>query len=148
MVRTLVSLIALLARLVIGLASVFVVWFVLDEIHDRNTEIVVACVGMLYCFVFLISRRWQYHGLSVFSLFGITVSRLMNEPYDQALHDEVGLPRSRTYIVMTIVFVAATELLCAFRLFTSLIGHGWDRFAAPIRAVVDWPQIEALLRGF
>ena len=141
---------AFLLRLVVGSASVFLAWLVLDNIHDRNAEIVVACIGLLYCFIFVISRRWQYYGLSVFSLFGMTVSRLASEPYDQALRDEVGLPRSRSYVFVTVAFAAAIELLCAFRLFTSLLGLGqdWDRLALPIRAAIGWPQIEALLRSF
>ena len=148
MIRALVSIITFLVRLVVGAASLFFGWLVLDNIHDRNTEIIVACIGLLYCFIFLISRRWQYYGLSVFSLFGMTISRLTSEPYDQALRDEVGLPRSGSYMVVTVAFTAATELLCVFRLFTSLLGHGWDRLALPIHGVIDWPLIETLLRGF
>ena len=139
---------ALFIRLVVGVASVAVAWLVLDTIHDRNTEIIVACVGLLYCFIFVISRRWQYYGLSVFSLFGMTVSRLAGEPYDQTLRNEVGLPPGRGYAFVTIAFAAAIELLCAFRLFTSLLGHGWDRVAAPVHSAVDWPQLVALLGSF
>ena len=54
-------------------------------------------------------------------------------------------------MILTIAFSAAVELLCLFRLFTSLLGHGWDRLALPIHGVTDWPQIaqlELLLRGF
>lgn len=151
MIRALAFFVNIVFRLVVGAASLLIAWLILDNIHDRNTEIVVACIGMLYCFIFLISRRWQYYGLTVFSLFGATYSHLANEPYDQALRDEIGLPPSRSYVILTIAFSAAVELLCLFRLFTSLLGHGWDRLALPIHGVTDWPQIaqlELLLRGF
>jgi NhaP-type Na+/H+ or K+/H+ antiporter len=148
MIRALAFLANILFRLVVGAVSLFFAWLILDNIRDRNTEIVVACLGMLYCFIFLLSRRWQYYGLSVFSLFGVTFSRLTNEPYDQALRDEIGLPSSSSYTVLAVAFSATIELLCLFRLFTSLLGHGWDRLALPIRTVIDWPQIESLLRGF
>jgi hypothetical protein len=144
MVRT----IALLIRVVVGVASIVVAWLVLDNIHDRNTEVIVACVGLLYCFIFVISRRWQYYGLSVFSLFGMTAARLAGEPYDQALRNEIGLTARTGYAIVTVAFAAAIELLCIFRLFTSLLGHGWDRLAAPVHAAVDWPQILEFLGMF
>jgi len=137
-----------LVRIIVGVATIAVAWLVLDNIHDRNTEIVVACIGLLYCFVFVVSRRWQYYGLSVFSLFGMTASRLAGEPYDQGLRSKIGLAANPGYATITIIFAAAIELLCVFRLFTSLLGHGWDRLAAPIHTAVDWPQLFALLGSF
>ena len=55
-----------LFRIVVGLAILAVTWFVFDNIHDRNTEIIMATLGLLYTFIFVISRRLQYFGLTIF----------------------------------------------------------------------------------
>ncbi len=128
-------------RFVIGIISLIVVLLVLDFIHDRNTEIVVACLGLLYGFIFVTSRRWQYYGLNTMSLFGVTVSWLDSAPHDQATRERLKLPLGRSYVVMSIVFAVLVELLCAFRLLTSLIGHGWDRLSGPLHVVLDWPPL-------
>jgi hypothetical protein len=137
--------IALVVRLIVGALSVCVTFVALDAIHDRNTEIVVACIGLTYCFTFVISRRWQYYGLNAVSLFGVTVSWLDAEPFDEGTRRPLKLPTKRSFVVLSIVFAALVELLCAYRLTTSLIGHGWERLAAPLRPLLDIPQIQSLL---
>jgi hypothetical protein len=49
-----------LFRLIVGLVILAGTWFVFDNINDRNTEIIVATIGLLYSFIFIISRRLQY----------------------------------------------------------------------------------------
>jgi hypothetical protein len=49
-----------LFRIIVGLVVLAATWFVFDNIHDRNTEIIVATIGLLYSFIFVISRRLQY----------------------------------------------------------------------------------------
>ena len=137
--------IAFLLRIIVGVVSVLVSFVVLDAIHDRNTEIVVAGIGLSYCFTFVISRRWQYYGLNVVSLFGMTVSWVNAEPFDSATRSQVNMPMKRSYVVVSIVFAAVVELLCAYRLLTSLLGHGWERLAAPLRPLLDIPQVQAWL---
>lgn len=132
-------------RFVVGLASIFAAWLVLDNIHDRNTEIIVSCLGLFYCFTFVISRRWQYYGLNTISLFGITASWLDKAPHDQSTREQLNLPLRRSYVVVSIGFAAIVELLCVYRLITSLIGHGWERLSTPLRAALDWPQIHSAL---
>jgi len=55
-----------LFRIIVGLVILAGTWFVFDSIHDRNTEIIVATIGLLYSFIFVISRRLQYFGLTLF----------------------------------------------------------------------------------
>ena len=85
------SALVVLFRLVAGLVILAGTWFVFDKIHDRNTEIIVATIGLLYSFIFVISGRLQYFGLTVFSFFGRTSSYVQKIPYDHMMHDEVGL---------------------------------------------------------
>jgi hypothetical protein len=136
---------AVVARLVVGVASLVAAFLVLDALHDRNTEIIVACLGLSYCFTFVVSRRWQYYGLNAVSLFGMTVSWVDSEPYDQATRSPLNLPTRRSYVRVSIFFAALVELLCAYRLLTSLLGHGWERIAAPLRPLLDIPQVHAWL---
>lgn len=126
-------------RIIVGAISVIATFLVLDAIHDRNTEIVVACVGLAYCFTFVISRRWQYYGLNVVSLFGMTVSWLSAQPFDEAVRGRVNMPTARNFVVASITFAALVELLCGYRLLTSLLGHGWERLAVPLRPLFDHP---------
>lgn len=136
--------IAIVVRIFIGVMSLVISWWVLDSIHDRNTEIIVACIGMSYCFTFVISRRWQYYGLNAVSLFGMTVSWVNSEPHDHATRHQLNMPMKRSFVVVSIFFAAVVELLCAYRLLTSLLGHGWEQFA-PLRAWLDIPQVHAWL---
>ena len=133
----------LILRVLVGALSVLTTFFVLDAIHDRNTEIVVACIGLGYCFSFVISRRWQYYGLNVVSLFGMTVSWLNSQPFDEAVRGRINMPTARSFVAVSILFAALVELLCGYRLLTSLLGHGWERLA-PVRVALDWP----ILRGW
>ena len=139
------SFIAFVVRLIVGALSLAAAFLALDAIHDRNTEIVVACVGLTYCFTFVISRRWQYYGLNAVSLFGMTVSWLDGEPFDEGTRRPLKLPTRRSFVVLSIVFASAVELLCAYRLLASLIGHGWERLAAPLRPLLEIPQIQNFL---
>ena len=128
---------SLLFRLIVGLASVVIVWFILDNIHDRNTEIIVACIGLMHCFVFVISRRLQYFGLSVFSIFGIALSKLTSEPFDHSVRDEMGLRPPAGYVLLTLTLVAIIEALCVLRLGCSLINFGWEPLFAPLRGILS-----------
>ena len=131
------SALVVLFRLVAGLVILAGTWFVFDTIHDRNTEIIVATIGLLYSFIFIVSGRLQYFGLTVFSFFGRTSSYVQKIPYDDMIRDEVGLrtPRGSTYL--NLIFAALIELLCLFRLFSSLLGRGWDTLSEPIHTIVD-----------
>jgi hypothetical protein len=141
------NVLALIARLILGVASILIAFLVLDNIHDRNTEIIVACLGLGYCFNFVISRRWQYYGLNAVSLFGMTVSWVSAEPYDHATRQPLNLPMKRSYVVVSIFFAAVVELLCAFRILMSLLGHGWDRLATPLHALLHWPLADVWLNA-
>jgi hypothetical protein len=137
---------AIVVRLLVGAASLVASFLALDAIHDRNTEIIVACIGLCYCLTFVISRRWQYYGLNAVSLFGMTVSWVNSEPYDDATRGQLNMPTRRSYVRVSIFFAALAELLCAYRLLTSLLGHGWERLAAPIRPLInDIPRVHAWL---
>ncbi|RBP17140.1 hypothetical protein DFR50_10325 [Roseiarcus fermentans] len=123
-------------RLVTGVAVLVASWFVFDRIHDRNTEIVVSILGLTYCFIFLVSRRLEYFGLSVFSFFGRTVSHIQKIPYDQVMRDEIGLPSSGRHLYLNVVFTALVELLCVYRLVSSLSSRGWDAVSDPINKLI------------
>jgi hypothetical protein len=125
-------------RFVVGIAILLITWFVLDMIHDRNTEIVVSMIGLLYTFIFVVSRRLQYFGLTVFSFFGRTASYIQKVPYDDVMRDEIGLPTDGRYAFLNIVFAALIEMLCLFRLFSSLVGRGWDTLFEPLRTVLHF----------
>ena len=129
-----------LVRLIVGIVVLFVSWFVLDTIHDRNTEIIVSMIGLLYAFIFVISRRLQYFGLTIFSFFGRTTSYIQKVPYDDVLRDEIGLPADRRYAFLNVIFAALIEILCLFRLFSSLLGRGWDTLSEPLRNLLHIAQ--------
>ena len=136
---------AFVVRVVVGAASLVAAFVVLDALHDRNTEIIVACLGLSYCSTFVISRRWQYYGLNVVSLFGMTVSWLDAAPYDQGVRQQLNMPIKRSFVAVSVCFAVLVELLCAYRLLTSLLGHGWGRLADPLRPLLDLPQARAWL---
>jgi hypothetical protein len=131
------SVLVVLFRLVAGFIILAGAWFVFDQIHDRNTEIIVATIGLLYSFVFIVSGRLQYFGLTVFSFLGRTSSYVQNIPYDHAMRDEVGVRTPRGFTFLNVIFAALIELLCLFRLFSSLLGHGWDMLSEPIRTLLQ-----------
>lgn len=133
-----VSFVVFAFRLVIGVVMLFGVWFVLDTIHDRNTEIIVSVIGLLYAFIFVISRRLQYFGLTIFTFFGRAANYVRHEPYDQILRDEVGLLNPGGHVYLNLVFAALIELVCLFRLFSSLLRHGWEPVSEPIRALLPF----------
>jgi hypothetical protein len=131
------SALVFLFRLVAGLVILAATWFVFDRIHDRNTEIIMATIGLLYSFIFIISGRLQYFGLTVFSFFGRASSYVQKIPYDHVMRDEVGLQTARGSTFLNVIFAALIEILCLFRLFSSLLGWGWDRVSEPIRALLQ-----------
>jgi hypothetical protein len=131
------SALVVLFRLIAGLVILAGTWFVFDTIHDRNTEIIVATIGLLYSFIFIVSGRLQYFGLTVFSFFGRTSSYVQKIPYDHMMHDEVGLQKPRGSTFLNLIFAALIELLCLFRLFSSLLGRGWDTLSEPIRTLLN-----------
>jgi hypothetical protein len=131
------SALVVLFRLAAGFVILVGTWFVFDNIHDRNTEIIVATIGLLYSFIFIISGRLQYFGLTVFSFFGRTSSYVQKIPYDDMMRDEVGLRSPRGSTFLHVIFVALIEVLCLFRLFSSLLGRGWDVPSEPIRTVLN-----------
>ncbi len=130
-----ISAIVFLLRLFAGVVMLAAVWFVLDTIHDRNTEIIVAILGLMYAFIFLISRRLQYFGLTVFSYFGRTASYVRNVPYDHRIGEETGLHFAGGHVYLNVMFAGLVELLCLFRLFTSLLGRGWGMLSDPIHGL-------------
>jgi hypothetical protein len=131
-----------LFRIVAGLVILAGAWFVFDNIHDRNTEIIMATIGLLYSFIFVISGRLQYFGLTVFSFFGRTSSYVQKIPYDQVMREEVGLHARRDFTFLNVIFAALIELLCLFRLFASLLGpasvlgRAWETLSEPIRTLL------------
>ena len=131
-----------LFRIVAGLVILAGAWFVFDNIHDRNTEIIMSTIGLLYSFIFVISGRLQYFGLTVFSFFGRTSSYVQKIPYDHVMREEVGLHGPRDFTFLNVIFAALIELLCLFRLFssllgpTSVLGRAWESLSEPIRALL------------
>ena len=131
-----VSALVFVLRLMAGFVVLALCWFVLDRIHDRNTEIIVSAIGLNYVFVFLISRRLDYFGLSVFSFFGRTVSYIQHIPHDQVLREEIGGDSRGRHLYLNLLFAALVEILCVFRLLTSLLRHGWDILSDPINTLI------------
>jgi hypothetical protein len=131
-----------LFRIVAGLVILAGVWFVFDNIHDRNTEIILATIGLLYSFIFIISGRLQYFGLTVFSFFGRTSSYVQKIPYDHVMREEVGLGARQGFAFLNVIFAALIEILCLFRLFSSLLGpssvlgRAWETLSEPIRSLL------------
>ena len=131
-----VSAIVFVLRLIAGVILLGAVWFVLDTIHDRNTEIIVAVLGLMYAFIFIISRRLQYFGLTAFTFFGRTASYVRNLPYDHTLGDDPAFHSRGRHLYLNVIFAGLIELLCLFRLFASLIGRGWPLLADPIHSLL------------
>lgn len=126
------SVLIFVLRLLTGLVVLALCWFVMDRIHDRNTKIIASVIGLLYCFVFVISRRLDHFGLSVFSIFGRTVSSIHKVPYDDVMRGEIGsVPRGQDRY-LNLLFVTLIEILCVVRLLTSLLDRGWDVLSDPI----------------
>ena len=131
------SALVVLFRLVAGLVILAASWFVFDNIHDRNTEIIIATIGLLYSFIFVISGRLQYFGLTLFSFFGRTSSYVQKIPYDHMMRDEVGVQNPGASTFLNLIFAALIEILCLLRLFSSLLGRGWDTLSEPIRMALS-----------
>jgi hypothetical protein len=58
-------------------------------------------------------------------------------PYDHMMRDEVGLRNPGASTFLNLIFAALIEILCLFRLFSSLLGRGWDTVSEPIRTAVS-----------
>ena len=140
-----ISAVVFLSRIAAGLVIVAGTWFVFDNIHDRNTEIIIATIGLMYSFVFIISGRLQYFGLTMFSFLGRTSSYIQKIPYDQMLRDKVGLRSGGRYTFLNVLFAALIEILCLIRLFTSLLSRGWDTLSEPIRTLLHSASFRGLL---
>jgi hypothetical protein len=132
------STLVVLFRIVTGFVILAAAWFVFDNIHDRNTEIIMATIGLLYSFIFVVSGRLQYFGLTVFSFFGRTSSYVQKIPYDHVMREEVGLRAPQGYTFLNVIFAGLIEILCLFRLFSSLLGRGWDTLSEPIRSLLHF----------
>lgn len=136
------SVLVALFRILAGLIILFGAWFVFDNIHDRNTEIIIATIGLLYSFIFIVSGRLQYFGLTVFSFLGRTSSYVQKIPYDHVMREEVGLRAPRDFTFLNVIFAALIEILCLFRLFSSLLGpssvlgRAWETLSEPIRSLL------------
>jgi hypothetical protein len=130
------SVIVFILRIISGLIILGGIWFVLDSIHDRNTEIIVSTLGLMYVFIFMITRRLQYFGLTIFSFFGRTVSYLEKTPYDLVMQNEIGLRSGGQHLYLNAIFSALIEILCLFRLFTSLLRSGWATLSEPIHTLL------------
>ena len=135
------SLIVFILRLVGGLIVLSAVFFVLDTIKDRNTEIIVSTLGLMYGFLFHVSGRLQYFGLTVFTFLGRTTAHIRKEPYDHLLRGEIGLEPISRHLYLNAIFAAVIELLCLFRLFSSLLGMGWNMLSDPIHHFVQMANI-------
>ena len=131
-----IGVLVFLFRIIVGLVVIAGTWFVFDNINDRNTEIIMATIGLLYSFIFIISRRLQYFGLTIFSFFGRTSSYVQRIPYDHVMHDEVGLRTPGGYTFVNVIFAVLIEILCLYRLFSSLLSRGWDTLSEPIHALL------------
>jgi hypothetical protein len=112
------SALVVLFRLVAGPVILAGTWFVFDKIHDRNTEIIVATIGLLYSFVFVISGRLQYFGLTVFSFFGRTSSYVQKIPYDDMMHDS-GTAKAQESTFLNLIFAALIGSLFVSPLFVA-----------------------------
>lgn len=130
------NLIVFVLRLIGGFIVISAIFFVFDTINDRNTEIIVSVIGLMYGFIFHVSGRLQYFGLAVFTFFGRTTAYVRKEPYDQILRDEIGLEPISRHLYLNVIFAAIIELLCLFRLFSSLLGSGWNLLSDPINHIV------------
>src|ERR1700729_3121827 len=108
------SALVVLFRLVAGLVILAGTWFVFDTIHDRNTEIIVATIGLLYSFIFVISGRLQYFGLTVFSFFGRASSYVQKIPYKARGFPTAPRPQQWTPICLP-TQIQAVEPICVWR---------------------------------
>jgi hypothetical protein len=52
------------------------------------------------------------------------------------MRDEVGLPTPAGYTFLNVLFAALIEFLCLYRLFSSLLGRGWDTLSEPLRTLL------------
>ena len=53
------------------------------------------------------------------------------------MRDEVGLRAPGGSTFLNLIFAGLIEVLCLFRLFSSLLGQGWDTLSDPIRTLLS-----------
>ena len=71
----------------------------------------------------------------------MTASYVQRIPYDHVMRDEVGLRAPGEYTFLNVLFAALIEILCLYRLFSSLLGRGWDTLSELIRALLHSANI-------
>jgi len=74
--------------------------------------------------------------LTIFSFFGRTSSYVQRIPYDHVMRDEVGLRAPGGYTFLNVLIAALIEILCLYRLFSSLLGRGWEALSLPIHTLL------------
>ncbi|HEX9169596.1 MAG TPA: hypothetical protein VF886_11830 [Roseiarcus sp.] len=52
------------------------------------------------------------------------------------MRDEVGLRTPGGFTFLNVLFAALIEILCLYRLFSSLLGRGWEFLSDPIRTLL------------
>lgn len=123
-------------QVVVGIIALAVIWYVFDSVHERNTEIILAAMGVVYTQLVATARRQRSFVVISLYFFGRLWARMGDEPYDEA-----AATRSIKTIArlgnLEAFFLVLIELLCLYRLFTSLSGHGWNILSDPLRTFVE-----------
>jgi hypothetical protein len=133
-----VNLFALVGRAILGVIALAALWFVLDTIHDRNTEIIVSCIGSLYTLVFMLSLRTHFFRLTLLSHLDRSAAYTQKLPFDaNDMGGEIGLEPRETRFHLGAIFAALAKILCLFRLFSSLLGFGWGLLADPVHNILQ-----------
>ena len=52
------------------------------------------------------------------------------------MRDEVGLRAPAGFTFINVLMAALIEILCLYRLFSSLLGRGWETLSGPIHALL------------
>ena len=52
------------------------------------------------------------------------------------MRDEVGLRAPGGYTFLNVLIAALIEILCLYRLFSSLLGRGWEALSLPIHTLL------------
>ena len=132
-----ISLFVFIGRVVVGAITLAAFWFVFDTIHDRNTEVIVSCMGLLFAFIFMFSSRAQIFRLSVLSFLEQTAAYTQKLPYDDLTRDDIGSVLRGKRLYLNVIFAALVNMLCLYRLFSSLIGSGWGLLADPVHSALQ-----------
>jgi hypothetical protein len=132
-----IGLLVFIGRVVVGAITLAALWFVFDTIHDRNTEVIVSCMGLLFAFDFMFSSRVQVFRLSVCSFLERTAAYSQKLPYDDLTRDDIGSVLRGKRLYLNAVFATLVNMLCLYRLFSSLLGFGWSLLADPVHSVLQ-----------